>query len=393
MKVRCLTSLLALSLCCFTACSNRNSTVTSSGTGVLYLTTQGNSALEAFSINLGSGGLSLSGSAVSTGAFPTAIALSPTLNALFVANKDSNDISAYTVNSDGSLTAASGTTKTGTTPMGLAIDPAGNFLFVANQGSSDISVFSIDGSSLSEIPGSPFTTIPPGTTLPTDPVGVVVSASGNFLYVTNSLSGTVSAYSIASSGTLTPLGTSPYLAGTAPSGLALTPGGAFLYVANTGSNTVSAFSICDKVVTSCADPNNPDGKLTVIPGPAAQQAFSAGQGPVAVAADPSFNFLYVLDKGSNQISAFAFGSGTGVLTALAAPTVSTGTTPVSFVIVSGATGSNQGNTVTNPTDYVYVANNGSSTLSVFTLNTSSGILTPLGQSITTATNPSAVAAD
>jgi 6-phosphogluconolactonase len=393
MKVRCLTGLLTLSLCCFTACSNRNSTVTSSGTGVLYLATQSNSSLEAFSVNLGSGGLSLNGSAASTGSFPTAIALAPSLNAIFVANKDSNDVSRYTVNSDGSLTAASGTTNAGTTPMGLAVDPAGKFLFVANQGSNDVSVFSIDGTSLSEVAGAPFTTIPAGTTLPTAPMGVVVSASGNFLYVANSLTGTVAAFSIAASGALMPLGTSPYPVGTAPTGMALTPGGAFLYVANSGSNTVSAFSICDKVVTSCADPNNPDGRLTVIPGPASQQAFPAGQGPVAVAADPSFNFLYVLDKGSNQVSLYSFGSGTGALSTLPVPTVSTGATPVSFVILSGATGSNRGNTTTNPTDYVYVANNGSSTLSVFTLSTSSGILFPLGQSISTQTNPSAVAAD
>ena len=392
MKFRYLASLLAASLVTLTACSNRNSTITSSGSAVLYLSTQGDSGLEAFSVNLGSGALSLIGSEVSTGTFPAAMALTPSFDALFVANKGSNDISTYTLNSDGTLSASSSTTKAGTTPVALAIDPGGKYLFVANQGSSDISVFSISGSTLTEIANSPFSTIPVGQTLPTDPSGVVVSPSGNFLYVSNSLSGTVSAYSI-TSGSLSVLGASPYTVGTAPSGMAITANGAFLYVANTGSNTVSAFSMCDKVVTTCVDPNHPDGTLTLIAGPAGAQAFPAGQAPVAVAADPAFDFLYVLDKGSNQVSCYSFGSGTGVLTNLPVPVVSTGTTPLSLVVVSGATGSNVGNTTTNPTDYVFVANNGSSTLSVYTLSTANGVLTPLAQAFATKTNPSAVAAN
>jgi hypothetical protein len=74
------------------------------------------------------------------------------------------------------------------------------------------------------------------------------------------------------------------------------------------------------------------------------------------------------------------------------PTVSTGQSPASFVIVSGTTGTNVGNTLSNPTDFVYVVNNQSSTLSVFTLNTTTGVLSPLGLAANTAVNPTAVAA-
>lgn len=374
------------------ACSNKNGALTSSGTGVMYLATQGDSAMAAFTVNLGSGGLSLLTASVNTGSFPTAIALTPGLDALFVANSKSNDISAYTVNSDGSLATTTATTKAGTTPTAMAVDPGGKFLFVANQASSDISVYAISGATLKEISGSPFSTIPIGQTDPTDPDGLIVSLTGKFLYVANSLNGTVSVYSIASSGAIAASG-SAYVVGTAPSGMTLTPGGGFLYVTNSGSNTVSAFAVCDKVVSSCVDPSNPDGTLTVIPGTAANQAFSAGVEPVAVAADPFFAFLYVLDKGSNQISCYSYGAGTGVLTPLVTPTVSTGTTPVSFVIISGTTGSNLGNATTNPVDFVFVANNGSSTISSFQLTTASGILTPFGQAIATATNPAAIAAN
>jgi 6-phosphogluconolactonase (cycloisomerase 2 family) len=393
MKWLILGSVLALVLGGFVACSSVSSTVTSSGTGVLYLVTPLDTTLSTYTISLGSGDLALEGSTLSTSTSPVAMALTPSLNALFVANGGSNNVSAYSLSSDGSLLAAGGTTNAGTTPMGLAIDPAGKFLFVANEASSNISVFTISGTSLTQVSGSPFTTIPAGTTGSTDPVGLVVSATGNFLYVANQSANTVAAFSIATSGALTPLGQSPYGVGdgvgTSPSGVAITPSGAFLYIANSGSNNVSAFAICDKVVTSCATPNSPDGTLTAVTG----SPFSAGIAPIAVAADPFFNFVYVLDKGSNQISAYSLASGSGVLSPLSPGATSTGTTPTSFVVVSGTTGTALGNTTTNPTDYIYVANNAASTLSVFSLNTTTGLLTPVGAAVTVSGNPSIVAAN
>ncbi len=388
MRFRFFACLLSISLCGLLACSSNNGVVTTLGTGTLYIAAQGNSSLTAYTVALGNGALTQLGSAQSAGTSPFAMALSPARNALFVDNTVSETVSSYTINSDGSLTAGTGTVKTATMPMGMVIDPLGRFLFVANQGSSNISMFSISNASLTEVAGSPFTTIPAGTTAPTGPSAVAVSATGNFLYVANTFTNTVSAYSISAAG-LTVLGTSPFAVGLAPSGLALPPSGAFLYVANTGTNNISAFNICDKAVISCADVNNPDGNLT----PVAGSPFSDGGSPVAIAVDPAFDFLYVLDKTSNQVSSFAFGTGTGVLTPLSTtPTVSTGQAPASFVIVSGTTGVNIGNTLTNPIDFVFVVNNESSTLSVFTLNTTTGVLTTLGLAAQTAVNPTAVAA-
>jgi len=390
MRFRFSACLLSILLCGLLACSSNNGVVTTSGSGVLYIAAQGDSSLTAYTAALGNGSLTVLGTALRTGTSPFAIAISPLLNALFVDNIGSETVSSYTVNSDTSLTAGTGTVKTGTMPMGMAIDPFGKFLFVANQGSSNISVFSISSASLTEVAGSPFTTIPAGSTVPTGPASVAVSVSGNFLYVSNTFTSTVSAYSISGTGSLTALGASPYTVGLAPSGLAIPPNGSSLYVANTGTNNISAFNICDKVVTTCSDVNHPDGTLH----PVAGSPFSDGGGPVAIAIDPAFNFLYVLNRASNQISSFAYGAGSGALTPLSAtPTVSTGQAPASFVIVSGTTGINVGNTVTNPTDFMYVVNNESSTLSVFTLNTSTGVLTTLGLAAQTSVNPTAVAAN
>ena len=389
MKCRYLACLIVVSLLMLPACGHSNP-ATSSGTGALFFTTQGDSSIWSYSVALGSGSLSLAGSALSTGSFPSAIAISPSLTTLFVANRASNDISIYNIGANGVLTAGSSRTKAGSMPTALAVDPSGRFLFVANQGSNDVSVFSINGAALAPVSGSPFTTIPAGSTAPTGPTAVAVSATGNFLYVANNFTGTLAEFSI-KSGVLTPLGASPYTVGTAPSGLGIVPGGAFLYVANSGSNNVSGFSICDKVVTTCADPNHPDGMLTAVSG--SPMSLGSGTGPVAIAADPGFNFLYVLDSRSNQISEFSYATGTGVLSLLSPAAVSTGITPTSMVVISGTTGGSVGNTSTNPTDYVYVTNLGGSTLSVFTLDTTNGQLTPLGQPIVTTNNPSAIAAD
>jgi len=210
------------------------------------------------------------------------------------------------------------------------------------------------------------------------------------LYVASQLTNFVSAFSINStSGALTPLGVPFYTVGTSPSGLGISPNGGFLYVLNAGadSNNVSVFAICDNVVNSCTNPNTPDGTLTQVAG----SPFPAGLGPVAIAFDLNFNFAYVVDKGSNTVSQYSYGTGSGVLTPLSPGTISTGTTPVSIAVRTGATGTNIGNTTTNPTDYVYVANNGAGTVSIYTLTTANGLLNVSGMPFTTFGQTSAVA--
>lgn len=391
MRLPLLWCLLTVLLCEMTGCGSRQIPPTPSteiSTATIYSAVLGNpGAIQSYTATLSLGSLNQFGPAPATGNAPFSIAITPSLNALFVSNNGSNTISAYSISSGGSLTPAGGTTPTGSMPTGMAIDPAGKFLFVANEASSTISAYIINGTALQPVAGSPFSTITPGTAEPTLPTAVAVSATGNFLYVANTFSNTVGAYSISSSGALSILGASPYPVGTAPSGVGITPGGGFLYVANSGTANVSAFAICDKVVTSCANPNIPDGTLTTVKG----SPFAAGLGPIEVAADPYFPFLYVLNKQSNQISEFNYVPGTGVLTPLSTPVVATGQNPLSFVIIAGATGSNAGFTTTEPKDYVYVANSGASTLAAFTLNTTTGVLTPLGVATDIAGQPSAVA--
>ncbi len=391
MRFRILSSVLGLlGLAVLLSCSTSNST--SSGTGLLYVASQGDSLVSLFTFDLTTGVLSTTSSQAATGTNPVAMVMAPSGTALFVLNGPggaAGSISAYTVNSDGSVKAGSGTTPTGTNANAIAIDPAGKFLFVANQGdfstpsSGTISVFSVNGTSLTEVAGSPFPAAQPLATTGTGPTAVAVSVDSKFLYVANTFANTVSAYSINSTGALTELAGSPYPVGNAPSALTIgSVTGGFLYVTNSASNNVSAFAVCDKVTVSCADPNNPDGSLTVVPG----SPFPAQLDPVALAIDPLEKYLYVVNRNASQISQFKIATGTGVISANTQATISTGPNPVSITIHPELTG--------QTTEFVYVANFGGTSapsISAYKLDTTTGLLSLAEQPVASGQQPIAVA--
>jgi 6-phosphogluconolactonase len=328
---------------------------------------------------------------------PTAIILAPSGNALFVANSNPNipppsppppcpapppgTITSYTVNSNGTLAAVSGSSPAGIIPSGMAIDSAGHFLFVANQGvqsptgtdqvcqKGTISVFTVSGTTLNKI--GEFPTYAPGQN-GTRPVAVAVSFSGKFLYVANQVDGTVSVFSIASSGALTTI-LAPYPVGMTPSALTLSPDGSFLYVANSGSGNVSAFTVCDKQSATCAvtPGSSPDGSLSPIAG----SPFPAALGPISVTTDSAGRFLFVVDNGSNQVSQYKISAGTGVLVADSPATISTGDHPV---WVSSRAGTTTVSATGGKTDYLYVANIGANTISIFSFDSTIGGLSVSG---------------
>ncbi len=375
--------LLTLSAC------NTSSSSTPTGTGALFVATQGDSSVSAYTINLTSGTISAIGDSVPTGSVPAAMLLAPSGTALFVANSGTNDISAYTVKSDGTLTAGATTPTGGMTPLNMAMDSGGHFLFVANQGlqidpaSGTISVFAVQDATLTAVPGSPFRVAEIGASSGTGPAGVAVTPDARFLYVSNQFDSTVTTFSVDASGVLTRGSVVPV--GTSPSALAITPNGGFLYVAN--ASTLSGFAICNQVVTSCSDPTAPDGTLTAITG----SPFSAGLGPASIVVTPSGKFMFVVDRLSNQISEYKIATGTGVLTANTQATISTGANPVWAALQVGtSTNATTGGT----TDYLFVAELGASSLSIYTFDSTVGTLGRVGPPITiTGGQPSALAAE
>jgi 6-phosphogluconolactonase len=360
---------------------------------ILYLVSQGADpgTIGAYSVNLKNGLLSSSngalrqvGKEVSTGTQPSALLFDPTKSFAFVANTGSDDISTFTVNKDGSLASAqaatpvSSATTVAKRPVALAMDLGAHFLFVANEGvflndpaqniPGSISVFSIgSGGALTAIAGSPFViqeTSPPLLTTPNQPQpeSVAVSNQGNFLYVADRNNGTVVGYAFdGSSGVLTPVPGQAFLAGSSPSVVFSPPAGNFLYVANSGSNDIFAYSI------------NADGSLSAVTtsGGTTQFTITAGIGPIALLSDPSAKYIFVLANGGNQITGYGINHVTGLLTAVAAATVSTGANPVAFTIQSDGS--------TNGDFWIFTSNFGGNSVSTFKLTYATGALNPLPQ--------------
>jgi 6-phosphogluconolactonase len=288
----------------------------------------------------------------------------------YVANTNSNNVSAYSSGSGGVLTPVPGSPfPVGPNPASVAVDPTGKFAYVVNDSNvpevpGTVSAFTIgSGGALTPVPGSPF---PAGDT----PDSVAVDPTGRFVYVVNvAISGqlgAVSAFSIGPNGALTPVPGSPFSAGSLPEALAIDPTGKFLYVA--GSSSVSAFSI------------GPNGALTPVPG----SPFPAGFGTISVTVDPTGKFVYVPNEFGNDVSAYGIGSNGALMPVPGAPFATIGEDPVSVAV--------------DPTgQFAYVAdfgiNFGTNGVEAYSI-ASDGALTPVpGSPFATGNGPTAVAVD
>jgi len=199
----------------------------------------------------------------------------------------------------------------------------GNFVYTNDNGtvsgSNTVSGFSVaSNGTLTPVPGSPFAT---GGTGP--PVSqyiasnvVAVSTLGNFLFASNGGSNDVSVFSInASTGTLSLVAGSPFpTGGSAFLGIALsaTPDDKFLIAANSGSVGSGGFTKFNLTVFSIAS----SGALTPIPG----SPFSTLASPDGIKVSPDGKFLAVAENvgsgiaiGTNQVEMF-----NGSLTSLGA---------------------------------------------------------------------------
>jgi YVTN family beta-propeller protein len=128
------------------------------------------------------------------------------------------------------------TIPVGNTPYGIDITPNGQFVYVANKLSNTVSKISTSTNAV-------VATIPVGS----QPWGVKVTPNGNFVYVANSGANTVSVVS-----TSTNTVTATVTVGTSPRGLAITAAGDLVYVANSGSGTVSRIATATNTLSGSA---------------------------------------------------------------------------------------------------------------------------------------------
>ena len=304
----------------------------------------------------------VSGSPFTDGTSATSAALGPQKQFLYVASS-AGQIRGYVLDPTTlKPTAMSGSPfMTSADSVAIAVDPSGKFVLTANGTSNSISVFSIAASgALSEVAGSPFANAG-------GPNAIVVTA-GNYVYTTNQSGGSVSAFRLdGASGALTAVTGSPFSLGTQLNGLVVDPAGTHLYAAESQVGAVAEFTIdastgaLTAIAGSPIQANGPhafspvvdgqDNRMHVADGtnvdcfrvtnsPAAGGLSHLGLsitngGASAITIDRQDNFLYALDPVNNQVEVFSIDTTDGSLTLL-------GNSP--FALFSGAANQSLGPT-------------------------------------------------
>jgi len=313
----------------------------------------------------------------------------------YVTNQTGKSISEFTItDSNGALTAVSGSPLADSNgPQVVAASPNGKFVYTGNSNGS-ISEYKITATigALTKITGSPIKGL-------ANPVSLVVDPTSTFLLVADQTNQTLSSYTInAANGALTLL--SSAATGFPPSAVALDPTGAQALV--TGVNSVDYFPISLNGTIGIRSSYNGGATATALSiDPTSQYLFQAntvgpvlavytlletgvqngalyytpGNGPSAVLAEPSGRFVYVANSADGTISAYSLNNPTGVLTPITG-TFTAGAGPDSLAASNDGT-------------YLYAVNNGSGTVSIFIIN-NDGTLTAAG-SATTSTGPTSIA--
>lgn len=246
----------------------------------------------------------------------------------------------------------------------LTISPDGKFAFgVSDYCTSKIAGFNVDPTTgaLTEVAGSPFVA-GVGT------YGLALDPSGKFLYTaqagscdSQSVPGAVSVFSIGASGTLTPVGSGLSLPNPAYY-IQIDPSGKFAYVAtDVASNRINVLSI------------GAGQQLTLIGG-------TFGGGPVLSSGVTPVTYtpqsVYAVDSGSNDVSTYGIDGSTGALTLQG--TAATGSGPKAIA-------------VTSQRQFAFVANQNSNNVSIYTVN-SSGALSSVG-TVAAGTGPDSLIVD
>jgi 6-phosphogluconolactonase (cycloisomerase 2 family)/uncharacterized protein YjdB len=183
----------------------------------------------------------------------------------------------------------------------------------------------------------------------------VTPGTAHFAYVSNVGDATISQYAVDSTSTtapLTPL-TPPTVSTSQPTQVLVHPNGLFAYSVDSVSKVYLLDVDSGGAGTLTLDAANPPGGVPA----------GAGNGNYMVI-DPTGRYLYVSDDGANTID-----QTTGLLTSIGASTTSNLNSPESLLI--DRTGK-----------YLYAVNFGSNLVSAYTINQTTGALTPLAPTAT-----------
>ncbi len=330
----------------------------------------------------------------------------------YVSNSDSSNITAYQVNSTtGALSPVAGSPFGGVdAPLGLAIAPSSDFLAAGNLNRAGISVFRVDKTtgSIAAVAGSPFPTTGGGF-----PLRALFHTSGRFLYAGMQVSTTSNVWASsvdASTGALSPVPGTPFpgqpsLGGGGVNSIALHPSGTFLYASGaflgiTGYSVDTASGVLAQLPGSPFIPAGMFLNSTIAVHPSGNflymadfdvdgvrvfpigsdgslgteitgSPFASGTGAHNIVLDPSGKFAYVINDGDGDVTAFSVDGSTGGLTPVG--NTDTGISPFALTVDSSG-------------KFLYVTNQSDGNVSAYTINSATGALSPVAGSPFAAAN-------
>ncbi len=382
-----------------------------------YTASYTDGTIYAYTIDPNTGALTaVAGTPYADGTNPAAVSLAPNGKFAFSASNNGTQINAFTIDQTTGALAPVGTYSTGfvngSTYPDIAVDPQSAYLYLASAGDNEVVGFAIDQTTgaLTALPGSPYAAGAGAGAIP------AFSPNGKFLYVMDqspsagAIAGNaVSGYAIdPTTGALTPIAGSPFPAGTDPSWIAFTPDGKYAYVSNSGgADEISAYSVdgTTGALTPLATPTfatdehpqdltidatgthlyAPVTLGTSPPSAGAIDVFTinadgtlsnrtstpAGLGPVYLAINPAAPFAYAASGRGTDLFAYSIDPTSGALTPLAGSpyNIGAGSEPQVFTIdPSGKFG--------------YTANRGTASISGFAIDPGTGALTAVPNSPT-----------
>jgi 6-phosphogluconolactonase len=268
-------------------------------------------AVNSYSIDAGSGKLTLLNQQASGGGGPCYVSLDPTGKLAFVANYGSGGVAVLPIEADGKLSAASYVDQHhGTGPVAarqagphahsFLTDPAGRFAFSPDLGTDKVYIYRVSEEGVVRANDPAYASVPPGC----GPRHMTFSPNGKFAYVADEVSSAVTVFAYdANKGALAELQTISTLPenysgplNTAAE-LHVHPNGKFLYASNRGHDSIAIYSIGE------------DGKLTFI-GYEREQI----KVPRNFNIDPSAKCMIVGNEKGNSLTVFRIDQETGKLT-------------------------------------------------------------------------------
>jgi 6-phosphogluconolactonase (cycloisomerase 2 family) len=286
----------------------------------------------------------------------------------YVSGEGNENIAGFSVDAtSGNLTSLGTPFSTGASPSqptSITSDPFGRFVFntnAFNSATGSISPFVIQAGST---PPGLLSAASAPVSFGSQPFSVVVDGSGSFAYVSDRANAAIFGFTIASpAGTLTAITHPSSDSFGGPAGQAVSPYGSTLFTVDFEANSIFESTIGNTGLLTSE--NSTTGTSLITPN---------GVSPVAVAVDPSNRFVYVVCQGNNLVIGYAFtdtaSGNNATLTLLSGTgaTATTGNTPTAIAI--------------EPTGhFLYVTNSGDNTISAFSINQTTGLLTPLGAAI------------